>query len=257
MKGIVVLTEGRSGSNWLGSLTDSTGQHGRFGEWLDHNYFPCSAVRLSAAKFVDRAVDAACTDEFFALKIFPKHFFWFRDMYSLDVVKALRDSHDVRFIRLRREDTVGQAVSFARAIKTRSWSSTQPRRSTATYDFELILRCYFSISQSYEFWRKYCDLAGLAAPEFFYEDLCKDAKPYLGIVSSFSGQPIELGSMSSRFDVQRDDLSEVWRARFVDQFISSQKFPDIRPSASLKNTVNNILRKLAGKPQKPVNFTIR
>lgn len=257
MKGIVVLTEGRSGSNWLGSLTDSTGQHGRFGEWLDQNYFPRSAVRLSAAKFVDRAVDAACTNNFFALKIFPKHFFWFRDMYSLDVVKALRHSYDVVFVRLCREDTISQAVSFARAIKTRSWSSSQPRRAAAAYDYELILRCYFSISQSYEFWRKYCDLAGLAASEFVYEDLCKDAKPYLDVVSSFSGQPIETVSITSKFEVQRDDLSEVWRTRFVDQFNNSQKFPDIRPSTSLQNTVNNILRKLAGKPQKPVSFTVR
>lgn len=257
MKGIIVLTEGRSGSNWLGSLTDSTGQHGRFGEWLDHNYFPRSVARLSAKQFVARAVDAASTNEFFAMKIFPKHFFWFRDRYALDVVKALRDFHDIRVLLLQRRDTVAQAVSFARAIQTGSWSSTRPQRSAPAYDCELILRCYFSIAQSFEFWRQYCSLADLQVNEFFYEDLCNDASPYLSIFSDWSGVAIDSGVTSSRFDVQRDGMSEEWRNRFIADFRSSLVFPSLKPPLSFKNSVNNIFRTLVSKPRKPAMFTIR
>lgn len=35
MKGVAILTEARSGSEWLGSLTNSTGTFGNSAEWLD------------------------------------------------------------------------------------------------------------------------------------------------------------------------------------------------------------------------------
>jgi hypothetical protein len=58
---VAILAEVRSGTNWLGSLTDATGMMGRIEEWLDRGYLgiePDGYDALEAAAFRKAATPA-------------------------------------------------------------------------------------------------------------------------------------------------------------------------------------------------------
>ena len=71
MRGVLILSEGRSGSNWLGSLTNATGMMGNSNEWVDEYLLGINPSKVSCSEFVDKILDMASTDnEFFSIKLF-------------------------------------------------------------------------------------------------------------------------------------------------------------------------------------------
>lgn len=257
MKGVFILTEGRSGSTWLGSLTNATGVLGRSGEWLDEHRLPdADAATLSAAEYADRVIArGASENDFFSVKIFPRHLFWFQRRYGVDFIAHAMGLHDVRLMRLTRRDRVRQAISFARAMQSKQWTSRRDTpQAEPVYDFERIARCYFLIRRSYAFWDSYALLRGIEAPEFVYEDMLASPEPYVRAVADHAGLA-DLPPVETDLKIQRDAVSDAWRARFLEEAATADLVPLAAGSRAKARTVSNLGRFLSGQEMKPYAYS--
>jgi len=179
MKGVAILTEARSGSEWLGSLTNSTGLLGKSAEWLDTANLGCKPKSFDdlMSAVIDRGATANGT---FAVKLFPRHLHWSQARYGADFLAECSRRHSMGLVLLERRDRLRQAISYCRAKASGCWKSTMDGADLVPrYDFAGICQAYFLIEQSYAFWEAYLRLADLAYDHFFYEDLLDDPRPYV------------------------------------------------------------------------------
>ncbi len=214
MRGYLLLTEARSGSNWLGSLINISGNMGQSSEWLSPKIHRLDTRSLSWDGFFEEIIRKSSTENGnFGLKIFPGHLFITREIYGMDFIQYCLSMHDVALVFLRREDTLRQAISYARARQTRSFAAHIEGRAEAQYDFEEIARCFFYIRDSYTFWQSYLELAGAKSTSFVYEDLVPDPSPFIACVAEHLKVPLP-GKLPTSMAVQRDELTDEWIARF-------------------------------------------
>jgi LPS sulfotransferase NodH len=252
MNGYLMLTEGRSGSSWLGSLTNASGIMGSSSEWLSD---PSLREVSNSAEFFSRVLSKASTPNgCFAVKVFPRHLYATNYKHGFDFIRRCMAEHDTKIIVLFRKDRVRQAISLARASITRQWDSRREVKKDLKYDFDFICRCYFFIDQSYAFWRSYIELLELPHDIFFYEDLVPDPAPFIRSVSCHLGiKPPE--APRSEFRVQRDSVTEEWTAQFrkdlAERDILSHGF--YRPPS---RNVRNLGRFLRKEHMLPLPFTL-
>ncbi|WP_018240159.1 Stf0 family sulfotransferase [Ensifer sp. BR816] len=214
MRGYLLLTEARSGSNWLGSLINSSRNMGQSSEWLSPKIHRLDMNSLSWDEFFAEVIRKSSTENGnFGLKIFPNHLFITREFYGIDFIQYCLSMHDVTLVFLRREDTLRQAISYARARQTRSFAAHIEGRAEPQYDFEEIARCFFYIRDSYCFWQSYLELTGTKSTEFVYEDLVQDPSPFVSCVAEHL-QVASQGKLRTSMAVQRDALTDEWIARF-------------------------------------------
>jgi len=263
MKGVLILTEGRSGSTWLGTLANSTGVLGQSAEWLDRLRREPAMRRLDgpahAAEVIARAsgagADGQCGGEFFSVKLFPRHLFRFHRRYGLDFIRHVAGRHEVLAVRLTRRDRLAQAISYARAMQSRQWTSRKDTpRSEPVYDFERICRSYLLIQRSCTFWESYCTLRGLPAQEFVYEDLLASPQPWLRHLADHAGIA-ELPDVASDLRIQRSETAEAWRVRFLAE-AARASLPDLaRDARPRSRTPLNLARFLLGREMKPYAYS--
>ncbi|RAZ87083.1 Stf0 sulfotransferase [Mesorhizobium hawassense] len=214
MKGVAVLTEARSGSSWLGSLTNASGVMGQTKEWLKPLFLKPEPRGYEA---LEQAVlrQASTENGRFAIKVFPRQLAWSKGRWGRDFLFEMRRRHDLAFITLERRDRLRQAISFYRAGVSNSWTSWDKGRDVAVpYSFAGISRAFFQIEQSYAFRRAYLDFSQLPSRHFVYEDLLADPQPYIEAVAGLLDVGVPASLPVSRFVVQRDDITEDWVARF-------------------------------------------
>lgn len=253
MKGSIMLTEGRSGSNWLTSIANSVGKLGHSEEWLTRGNVK-SILPFDASNLLTKTLERASTaNGYFSVKIFPTHVQYIDQRLNLDILKAFRGVADVKFILLTREDRLGQAISYAKAMQTQEWTRNHAAKGEEAYDFDLISRCYFMIDQSYSFWRSYLSINSIPYEHLIYEDMCVSPLPYLKILSDHAG--IEVDNVpESEFTVQRNSSSNLWRERFLIDLSNRNIISSGALSANPKRSSLNLLRFLAGKPLRPYPF---
>ncbi|TPI19772.1 Stf0 family sulfotransferase [Mesorhizobium sp. B4-1-1] len=247
MKGVAVLTEGRSGSNWLGSLTNATGVMGRSAEWLKSAYLG-SEPRAYAA--LEEAVMRKSSTENgrFAVKVFPRHLIWSKEKCGKDFLLEVRQDKDLGFILLERRDRLRQAISFYRASVSRLWTSReQDAGSVVPYSFAGISQAFFQIEQSYAFWRAYLNLSELPYRRFVYEDLLADPQPYLDAVAELLGVPAPATVPVSQLRIQRDDVTEEWARRFRQEAGHKGAIEAIG-DAPVPRTLDNLVRFATKRP---------
>ena len=245
MKGILTLTEMRSGSNWLASLTDSTNLMGISGEWCQEGIL--GREGRSVEDCVGTLLKLSSTDNgVFAVKLFPKHIYWFNRTFKQDLITYLMGKgHQITLILLTREGRILQAVSAAKARQSAQWSSparispsaqwSSPARISpsaqwlsaagklsalrktgrAYYDFQKIARYYVAIGLSYEFWKQYLALRQLPYKHFVYEELTDDPAPYIDFIAKSIGVK-EYPHPSTKLRVQRDAQSQKWANQFME-----------------------------------------
>jgi LPS sulfotransferase NodH len=192
---------------------------------------------------------------FFALKVFPRHIHWFSTFYGLDLLKEITSHHDVLFIFITRNDRLKQAISFSRATQSHAWTIFHDPKGTEEYDFVRICRCYFSIGQSYEFWRSYLAVQDLPHLHFAYEDLLPDPAPFVDAVANHAGVTT-VPEYKTNLKVQSDTTTKEWCERFSKEvkqrgFIETTSFSNY-PTRKL----SNFIRFLRNQPLKPYPYTI-
>ncbi|WP_363792906.1 Stf0 family sulfotransferase [Mesorhizobium sp.] len=247
LKGLAVLTEGRSGSSWLGSLTNATGTMGRSGEWLKSAYLGLEPRSYDALE--DVVIKESSTENGrFAIKVFPRHLIWSKGKCGKDFLFEVRRNNDLGFILLERRDRLRQAISFHRASASLLWTSRHEGAGTPVpYSFTGISRAFFQIEQSYAFWRAYLNLSQLPYRRFVYEDLQPDPRPYVEAVAEMLDVPVPATVAVSQYTVQRDDLTEDWVERFRREAAEKGAIEAIE-DAPVPRTLDNLARFATKRP---------
>lgn len=126
----------------------------------------------------------------------------------------------VRFVYLRREDAVAQAVSLVRAEQTNVWHD--PVQSTraepdqeAQYDLDLIHRRVQEIDQHNAAWQRWFSALGIGPYQVTYEELAADPVGITHRILDFLGLEMPVGrEMAVQYRRLADEVSREWIARY-------------------------------------------
>jgi len=220
---LFVCTTPRSGSNLLDGLLASTGLVGEpaedFGPVFETQVLP-TLGRAGIGQYllgcVSRAVGGV-----YSMKL---HGFQ-RDRF-LHLLSLLRGAHGFRdgeliaavfprprYVWLRRQDVVAQAVSWWKATESGVWIGAQG--SGAEFDFDGIDEGVQKMREENDAWRRWFSSAGIEPLEVLYEQLDADAGPVVRDVLSFVGidPPRDL-TVTPRNARQSDAVNAEWIRRY-------------------------------------------
>ncbi len=214
MKGYIMLSEGRSGSNWLGSMANKTKKLGHMTEWLGQEYFDKKIDQYTVDEFVGMVMGKAVSENGrFAIKIFPRHIHYVNAHLGFDFIRKCMDEHETKLIFLTRRDTFAQAISLVRGIQTRQWTSRNEKSGSEEYDFSALCRAYFYISRSNQYWDAYLGVNNFDHDRFVYEDLLSDPTPLLETIADALDVQEQL-EWNTDLKIQRDTKTKEWLERF-------------------------------------------
>jgi LPS sulfotransferase NodH len=230
-RGYAICTQPRSGSNLLCQVLSSTDQLG-----YPLEYFNGPGRRaLGLPDFPDAAelqIEAvlrlgATPNGVYAVKLFASQFATFsRRLRWMDLLPNLR------FVYLTRDDLLGQAISWARALQTEQYRSTQPAKRPAVYDADLIRSQLMAVVRECAQWEAFFARTGIEPLRIVYERFLEDRSSYVDRVASLVG--IENPVVDQRrvdLVMQRDAVTEEWKQRFRaengDPNVLDDPFPDL------------------------------
>lgn len=216
LRGYAVCTLPRSGSNFFCDVLSSTGVLGNPREYFNgvaRRGYDDPTYPDDPHEQIGRILTMGATPNgIYALKIFPglhdvvaPHLRWTECLPNL------------RFVRFRRQDVLGQAISWVRAAQTQRFRITDAENGTPAYDAEAIGLRVRQICQRGARWDMFFARTGLPAVEITYEGFLADPDATVNAVARWLDLPGDLSvdTAGSRFRMQRDDLNAAWRARFI------------------------------------------
>jgi len=218
-RGYAICTSGRSGSNLLCQYLSSTGVLGNPLE-----YFNGSGRRLlgypeypdEPSRQVDWILTAGATPNgIYGLKAFPAQI--------EQVEKSIRWTEllpGLKFVLLKRRDSLGQALSAVRALQTGQWRASMPARGPAMYDGAQIYERLQFAARDYAWWDIFFARQAVVPTIIVYEDLLADPQSAVDQVADLFGLRGYARVASERIDLtlQRDATTEEWRARFLAEY---------------------------------------
>ena len=218
----------RSGSWLLAHLLTSTGVAGQPAEFFSHDdmrTFRAAWDVTTDGDYVARVKEEGTTpngvfatklawnaldDLMFRLRRLTREY----EASDLAVIETVFPNP--RFLWIRREDVVAQAVSWAKASQTGQYAAHQPASGEATFDFDHIDGLMHLARVQTGAWRRWFALHNLAPCEITYEALVADpvgttlgALGYLGLDAPRTsiGAPSDLVR-------QADAVNAEWVARY-------------------------------------------
>jgi LPS sulfotransferase NodH len=214
-RGYVVCATPRSGSNYLCQLLASTGVLGRPREYFnapgrrkyDDPDYP-EDPRHQLAQVVSTG---ATSNRVYGVKV---HAFQLGPL--LEQLDPFAELPRVRAVRQRRADTLGQALSWARAQQTNQHRAGDAPEGAATYDRALIQASRDFLSRENAWWDDHLARIGVPLLEVRYEDLEADPQREVDRVADF----LRVRSAVVRPEVvevtrQRDAVTAAWRERYL------------------------------------------
>lgn len=253
MRGVILLTEARSGSNWVGSLARNAGL-GNSGEWLDPKQSGLDPSQMSFEEYLRGIIEISSSkSSAFFVKIFPGHLFATHRNYKRDFIQEVCKRHDTKLLLLTRRDRLRQAISFTRGLQTQQWTSKSDIQREPSYDFDRISRLYFQIGRSYDFWESYVEMYGYPADRFVYEDLVENPTPFLASVAEAMGAPMP-DVPKSELRVQRDQTTEEWLERFREELANRDCLDNLTPARLPARNLSNLRRFLTKSQMKPYPY---
>lgn len=219
IRGYAICTSARSGSNLLCQYLASTGVLGHPLE-----YFNVVGRRLlgypdfpdEPAKQIDWILSVGATPNgIFGLKILPVQFD--------QVAKSVRWTHllpNVQFVLLERRDRLGQAISAHRAEQTQQWRASWSTQGAAAYDGGQIYQRLVGVARDYARWNIFFARNGIDPTVIVYEDMIANPQFAVDQVARLFGCDGQARIAHHRIDltIQRDAITEEWRARFYDEY---------------------------------------
>jgi LPS sulfotransferase NodH len=213
-RGYAICTQPRSGSNLLCQYLSSTDQLG-----YPLEYFEGASRRaLGLPDYPDAPelqVDAilrigATPNGIYAVKLFASQFATIsRRLRWLDVLPNLH------FVYLSRDDLLGQAISWARAMQTAQYRSTQPAKGAAVYDADLIRSLLMTVVRERAEWEAFFARTGVGPLRITYERFLEDPSTHVDLVAHLVDvQNPVVDRRRIDLAVQRDAVSEEWTQRF-------------------------------------------
>jgi LPS sulfotransferase NodH len=206
----------RCGSNYLGSLLDSTGVLGHPKEYFNPKYSPLTAYVVDGEIDFFRAFSSICAaattpNGVAAVKLFPSQF---------DFLLANTDFGawfpDISFVWLQRGDLLGQAISLCIAGHTGEWTGTHGEREEVQFDRAKIDHAIDAIAGAHRYWAGFFARNGIAPQIVTYERLSRDpAAVVREIAAGLDCALPECGPISSKLIIQRDSRNEAFRELYL------------------------------------------
>ncbi|MBD0330767.1 MAG: sulfotransferase [Thermoleophilia bacterium] len=216
----------RSGTFLLAGLLASTGIAGRPEEYFWREDEPRWRERwgvTSDADYVAHAIAQGTTPN----GVFGAKVMW---GYFGDVLAKLRRLRDepsdlrlleaffpnLRFLWLRREDAVAQAVSWSKAMRTGVWYAEQHGAPAGdpSFDFDEIAALAAEAETHGDAWRRWFDRHGVEPFAVTYEELEAAKVAVTRRALAFLGLPGDGVPIEERTARQRDALNAEWVRRF-------------------------------------------
>ena len=121
------------------------------------------------------------------------------------------------YIYLQRHDRLGQALSWARAIQTSQYRSTQPVVGQPSYDGALLARLCEDVDRGYAQWAAFFASRGLSPLTIVYEDFVAAPQTTIDSVARLmSVHPVpKIRPVRIDLTIQRDRTTQEWRERFL------------------------------------------
>jgi LPS sulfotransferase NodH len=123
----------------------------------------------------------------------------------------------IRFLHLRREDALAQAVSWVRAEQTDYWQEddTVSRATTPFFDAKAIQSCVTTIREHNRAWRTWFRAFGIQPLAITYEDLVADVASVTRAILEFLGLQLPIDQLITPGDRQQaDQLNHEWIERY-------------------------------------------
>lgn len=214
-RGYVVCATPRSGSNFLCQLLASTGVLGRPREYFNavgRRKYDDPAYPEDPRLQLDRVLGTGATSN----RIYGVKLHAFQLAPLLDQVDPFAELPRVRAIRQRRDDTLGQALSWARAQQTNQHRAGDPPEGVASYGRAQIDASLDFLARENAWWDDHLARIDVPVLEIRYEDLEADPQREVDRVADF----LRIGSATVRPEVvevtrQRDGVTAAWRERYV------------------------------------------
>jgi trehalose 2-sulfotransferase len=216
----------RSGTGLLAGLLKSTEIAGRPEEYFWRGDEPAWRERWGVstdAAYVERAIETGTTEN----GVFGAKLMW---GYVDDVLAKLRSIREaesdrglleaffpnLRFLWIRREDVVAQAVSWSKAIRTGVFYAEHHGRPRAepVFDFEEIRALAAEVDAHNETWRRWFAREGIEPFAITYEELEAAKVETTRRVLAFLGLPTDDVSIREQTSRQRDAVNAEWIRRF-------------------------------------------
>lgn len=121
------------------------------------------------------------------------------------------------WVQLSREDRLAQAISWARALQTGQWASTQRPWMRPVYDRRSIQARLRAIERAEQGWRDWFERADIEPLRLSFEQLTADLPGTVRVVLARLGvaDPARVQVPAPELRPQADGVSEAWRTRFL------------------------------------------
>ncbi len=244
---VIVCTTPRSGSSFLCQALNLTKVAGRFEEWLNLKAVPLAPkvkCYYDPGASVNEYLEKITTCErspngVFGIKLMFSH------LLNLSPLTAGRVHHelireffpDPRFIYLRREDTIKQAVSFAKALQSGVWNhpgrAVKYDASLLCFHYPMIAWLEKTIREENRQWERFFRETGVPVLSLSYEDLVKDCHGAVAAVMRFCGirDGYQLDLSKNQHRRMADSINAEWRGQFEEtrrQALEAEKSGEAR-----------------------------
>ena len=229
-RGYAICTQPRSGSNLFCQYLSSTNQLG-----YPLEYFNGPGRRaLGLPDFPDAPelqIDAilhmgATSNGVYAVKLFASQFATFsRRVRWMDLLPNLH------FVYLSRDDLLGQAISWSRALQTSQYRSTQSATQIAVYNADHIRSQLLTIVRERAQWEVFFARTGIEPLRIIYERFLENRSSHVGLVADLVGVEnpvVDQGKID--LVIQRDAVTEEWRQRFRAESGDPNMLEDLYPN---------------------------
>jgi LPS sulfotransferase NodH len=216
MRGYVVCATPRSGSNYLCQLLASTGLLGTPREYFNavgRRKYDDPAYPQDPHEQLSQVLSTGATSNgVWGVKLHP-----FQLVPLLEEVDPFVDLPHAAAVWIRRRDRLGQAVSWVRAQQTGQHRAGDQRKAGATYRTDLVDTSLAFLAQQDASWAEHLAGRDVRVLEIAYEDLHEAPQRQVDRVAELLGVPgpvtVDRSAVSVR--VQRDDVTEEWRERYL------------------------------------------
>jgi LPS sulfotransferase NodH len=155
------------------------------------------------------------TQGIFSLKA---HWSQFQPFLEKDLIAPYLQK--ARFIYIRRNDLLGQAISYEIASQTGKWGSKESASRRPVYDADAIERRMVNIAQQNMAWTLFFAKHRVEKVDVFYEEFIKDKEKCINdignkIAPEFKLELPERKPKPSELHIQRNVVNDDWRERFL------------------------------------------
>ena len=215
-RGYMICATPRSGSNYLSQLLASTGVLGNPREYFNapgRRHYDDPDYPESPEQQVRQILTTGRTPNgIYAVKVHP-----FQLATLPRNIDPRRDLPHLHYVLLQRRDLIGQAISWSRAQQTGQLRATDRSQQDCQYDLDHIRKSLRFLLDQRNKWKRLLRRTKTKPMVLEYESLLRDPQSTVNRVAALLRISESAGINPDLVivTIQRDEISDEWRARFL------------------------------------------